>query len=450
MFITQTYTPLQNCLNSGVCTDESDFWNNILNYNNLIEKDTENTYYTIYYQFENNTLYYIRSDNPLYIRYDYNGGIPSISLRFVNTTVYWKEINYSFNSSGEITGVNRNSNYDYTGTDSFGITAVNSTFSSIILATNQDNYLYNYTSTPNNSSFSIQGISGIFNINDTLPIIFTNGTTYHWNTRDIFTPTTTYCYPNNFLGQLENVSAFSVVVKGKTNTLNHNLTGSFDIISNKNVAVNEWNTQFNANVEVTGRHQMNCINNRCEINFDYNIEDDIDEDITLVFTYNTIQNVSMPTRIQFNSCSNYDNISEIYYTYINDTTGVTNNNDTSLQNNINDTNINGANGYLNDLLNNEAFKQDNGLLAIIQAPINFINSLSSKTCQSFNITIPFINATATIPCMSTIYDNYLGSLFEIIRIVINGVLCYRIALSIVLQVKDAKNPDSDKIEVIDL
>lgn len=413
MFITQTYTPLQNCLNSGVCTDESDFWNNILNYNDLIQEDSENDYYTIYYTFENDTLYYVRSNNPLYVRYDYNNGIPTISLRFVSTTVYWNEISYSFNSSGEITGVTRNSSYNYTGTDTFGITAINSTFSSIILATNQDNYLYNYTSSPNNSIFSIQGISGTFDIDDTLPINFTNGTTYHWNTRDIFTPLVTYCEPDNYLGQMSNVSDFTITIKGTTNALSEYIMGSFDIISNKTMTESDWQLSFNHTPDdIISTGSLSCTANRCVFHFLTGVEDDIDEEITLNYKFTSS---SMPTKIQIDTCNNNNLDLKFSYTYTNNDTNTNTNPDNTII--TDDTNMNNwmQDGSLPDYsgLSDTSIIPDGPVDAILTLPLNVMNSLlnvlNSNTCQPLVLPLPFTNGqNLTLPCVSTLYAKVNG------------------------------------------
>lgn len=117
---------------------------------------------------------------------------------------------------------------------------------------------------------------------------------------------------------------------------------------------------------------------------------------------------------------------------------------------LNNDTVNESDNYLqNNIVNNSAFNQDHGITAVIQAPINFLQSLNSKTCSSIVLPIPNLG-NATIPCMSTIYSSKFNDLYSIIKIIINGVICYRLALSVVLIVKGAKNPNEDKIEVMDL
>lgn len=117
---------------------------------------------------------------------------------------------------------------------------------------------------------------------------------------------------------------------------------------------------------------------------------------------------------------------------------------------LNNDTVNESDNYLkNNIVNNSAFNQDHGITAIVQAPLNFIRSLSNKSCSSIVLPIPNLG-NATIPCMSTIYNSKFSNLYNVLKIIINGILCYRMALSCVLIVKGAKNPNEDKIEVMDL
>lgn len=99
--------------------------------------------------------------------------------------------------------------------------------------------------------------------------------------------------------------------------------------------------------------------------------------------------------------------------------------------------------------NNQAFTDTTGLESVIQLPLNMVNSLTN-TCQPIQITIPFINYTGVIPCMSTIYQSKFNTLYTIVKIVVNGFFVYRLLLKIYELVHNAKQPDEDKLEVIDL
>ena len=130
-------------------------------------------------------------------------------------------------------------------------------------------------------------------------------------------------------------------------------------------------------------------------------------------------------------------------------TGDIANNSNDIKNSINDSSID--NSSANDLTSNSAFQDSNGLDSIIKAPLNFIRSLTSSTCSSISLTIPYIDAQVSLPCMSTIYTKALGQqLVNLIALVINGVVLYRYCLKILQLVHNAKNPNKDELEVLDL
>lgn len=104
-----------------------------------------------------------------------------------------------------------------------------------------------------------------------------------------------------------------------------------------------------------------------------------------------------------------------------------------------------ASGFFNNFENN-----DHGLSGIITAPLNFIKNLNSKTCTPVNVSIPLLDSNFSLPCMSTMYNTHFPELFRIYQIVMFGLIAYRICLDIFRMVKGFKDPDSDKVEVIDL
>ena len=104
-----------------------------------------------------------------------------------------------------------------------------------------------------------------------------------------------------------------------------------------------------------------------------------------------------------------------------------------------------ASGFFDNFQDNE-----HGLSGIITAPLNFIKNLNSKSCSPINVSIPLINSNFSLPCMSSFYNTHFAELFRIYQIVIFGLIAYRICLDIFRIVKGFKDPDSDKVEVLDL
>lgn len=92
-----------------------------------------------------------------------------------------------------------------------------------------------------------------------------------------------------------------------------------------------------------------------------------------------------------------------------------------------------------------------GLTSIITAPLELIASITSSTCSPLGLQVPFVeNKTINLPCMSSIYQQYFGSFLTIYQTITFGIIAYWVCVRIFALVKDFKNPDTDKIEVLDL
>ena len=130
---------------------------------------------------------------------------------------------------------------------------------------------------------------------------------------------------------------------------------------------------------------------------------------------------------------------------------------------LDDTN-NAING-LNDTINNDDVTSSqseasnffgnfttntHGLTGIITAPLNAIQSLTSKTCSPLVLPLPFVNQNLTLPCMRQIYTDNFGGFMQLYDVIVVGIIAYWICVRIFGLVKDFKNPDHDEIEVVDL
>lgn len=91
-----------------------------------------------------------------------------------------------------------------------------------------------------------------------------------------------------------------------------------------------------------------------------------------------------------------------------------------------------------------------GLSDIITMPLTLIKSLTNSTCVSLDLSVPFVDKTLSLPCMSSIYSKYFGSFFTLYQLVTFGFVAYWVSVRIFNLVKDFKNPDHDEIEVLDL
>ena len=92
-----------------------------------------------------------------------------------------------------------------------------------------------------------------------------------------------------------------------------------------------------------------------------------------------------------------------------------------------------------------------GLTSIITAPLELIASITSSTCSPLGLQVPFVeNKTLNLPCMSSIYQQHFGSFLTIYQTITFGIIAYWVCVRIFALVKDFKNPDTDKVEVLDL
>lgn len=126
-----------------------------------------------------------------------------------------------------------------------------------------------------------------------------------------------------------------------------------------------------------------------------------------------------------------------------------NNNTNEIKNDIKSDNTSGAENSADDLKNNSAFQDNTGLSGVISMPLTFVNSLTN-TCQPINLNIPYMDVDVTIPCMQSVITDKMPLLANLIKIIVNGFIVYRILLDIFQIVRNAKNPEDDRIEVLDL
>ena len=119
-------------------------------------------------------------------------------------------------------------------------------------------------------------------------------------------------------------------------------------------------------------------------------------------------------------------------------------NDTLNNDNV-DESLTQADSFFNDFTTNT-----HGLTGIITAPLNAIQSLTSKSCSPLILPLPFVNENLTLPCMRQIYTEHFGSFMNLYDVIIIGIVSYWVLVRIFTLVKDFKNPDHDEIEVVDL
>lgn len=128
-----------------------------------------------------------------------------------------------------------------------------------------------------------------------------------------------------------------------------------------------------------------------------------------------------------------------------------NSNLNDLNSNLNDSDTSEATNSASDFFN--GFTTDTfGLTSIITSPLTLIGSITSSTCSPLSLEFPFLtkNNKLNLPCMSSIYEENFGSFLTIYQTITFGIVAYWVCVKIFALVKEFKNPDSDKVEVLDL
>ena len=120
-----------------------------------------------------------------------------------------------------------------------------------------------------------------------------------------------------------------------------------------------------------------------------------------------------------------------------------------MNDNIMNSDVSGAQNDANNFFN--GFEDNtHGLTAIVTAPLNLIQSITSSTCTPLGFEAPFVDQQITLPCMKDVYEDHFGSFLTLYQTITFGVVAYWVCVNILATVRGFKDPDSDKIEVLDL
>lgn len=123
-----------------------------------------------------------------------------------------------------------------------------------------------------------------------------------------------------------------------------------------------------------------------------------------------------------------------------------NSNMQDINNTLNDDNVdtNQANDFFSNFNSN-----NHGLSGIISAPLRLINSLSTSTCSSLVLPLPFVQQNATLPCMSTVYNNF-PTFYSLWQLITTGLIGYWVIIKIYGKIHEFQDPNVDRVEVLDL
>lgn len=158
-------------------------------------------------------------------------------------------------------------------------------------------------------------------------------------------------------------------------------------------------------------------------------------------TYFADASSSQINEIQSSISSVFNNISNVANNVKDVENAVKDTNDTMKDDNID---TSSSNSFFNNFKSS-----DHGLTGIVSAPLKIINQFTTTTCKSVNI--DFLGAKADLPCGSTLWGREdLKTFVDIYNVIMGGLISYGALKGIFNRVQGFKNPDSSKVEVIDL
>ena len=123
-----------------------------------------------------------------------------------------------------------------------------------------------------------------------------------------------------------------------------------------------------------------------------------------------------------------------------------------LNDSINSTDTTDSSNAFLDFMNN--FNEtDFGLASIITSPLTIITNLSSGTCSPITVgggTGLFEGVSFELPCAMPFYEQWFGSFLDLYQMITFGIISYKILLDIFRMIHNFRNPNDDRIEVLDL
>lgn len=116
---------------------------------------------------------------------------------------------------------------------------------------------------------------------------------------------------------------------------------------------------------------------------------------------------------------------------------------------IKDDNVDGSTAQGSDFFKNFEGGNDGDLTSLISLPLNYVSHLKDQ-CKP--VTLPLGKlGDVNIPCLSSVWSSSgFSGIIEVVSVIINGVICYKVGVNLIQLFKDLRDPDKDKLEVMDL
>ena len=265
----------------------------------------------------------------------------------------------------------------------------------------------------------------------------------------IFSNTTFYGFTSK--AYIENRTSFGF------NYINNNKVGNYDI---EFVIYSTMWTQLRNPYRVILKTEGGLIN-VCDVSSSSRAYYDSNGNILPTSNFNTVSCKNVDLTSQFNIWL-FDTITTANNTTLgisnitlkkNQTTSSIDKNTESVEK-VNDTltseDIDKANNQGSSFFNDFDGGSEGSLTDIVSLPLQYIQSLNDS-CKPFTIPLGQMGGNVTIPCLSSIWSNtgFAGAI-NTAKLILNGFICYKLLVSLFLFFKDLKDPDSDKVEVMNL
>ena len=114
---------------------------------------------------------------------------------------------------------------------------------------------------------------------------------------------------------------------------------------------------------------------------------------------------------------------------------------------LEDDDVSGANSEASSFFNDFTTTDHGSISSVVKAPLVAFNSMLSNQCTP--LTTTWKGQQISLPC-GTDFWSQLGELKTFINLTYGGILCYTIAVTLFKLINRLKNPDDDKVEVMDL
>lgn len=118
-----------------------------------------------------------------------------------------------------------------------------------------------------------------------------------------------------------------------------------------------------------------------------------------------------------------------------------------LNNSLNNPNVDDSLGSAGNFFDNFNTSDHGGLSGIITAPLVAINQMLNTSCSPMTTT--FKGKELSLPCGYEFW-NKMGPIQDFVNLVLGGLLCYQIIIKLYKLIEKIKNPEDDRLEVMDL